>query len=74
MKNLEAKLTAGIRQVMTGKPGAPDASSKPAATPAPQSSAPAYATSLPAAGTTQHPKNSLINPWKNLHPLRIWPD
>lgn len=73
MKNLETKLTAGIRQVMTGKPQTPDAPSQPAS-PAPQPSTSPRATHAVAAGEVQNPKNSLNNPWKNLHPLRIWPD
>lgn len=74
MKNLEAKLAAGIRQVMTGNPQTPDNASQPATSPAVPPPASALAARTTTFGTTQFPKNSLNNPWANLHPQRIWPD
>jgi hypothetical protein len=67
MKTLESKLTAGVRQVMSGKPAGD-----------PTMPAPAPTTPVPArpatAGSTQNPPVTLYRPWSHLHPARIWPD
>ena len=63
-KDFASKLAAGIRQAKGQSSPAPENKSA-----APSAPAPKFARQA-----NQSPPASLDDPWKNLHPQRIWPD
>lgn len=70
MSTLGSKLTAGLRQV---KEGAPASSPQPVASTSVPAPAPAVR-AIAASADEQSPATTLYDPWKNVHPRRIWPD
>lgn len=67
-KDFTSKLAAGMRRAK--QPGTTEASVTPAAM-TPAAAIPQESTARPSAAT---PSASPQDPWKELHPKRIWPD
>lgn len=67
MKKMENKLASGVRQAKKiQEQAAENVSAHPSAS--------ALQPTASALHNDQSPAPSLDNPWKNLHPGRVWPD